>query len=57
MEARAVTRIDYRDAGLLLRLKPGVKPSHDTVRKILIERQLELSAGSDPNSWQVQSAR
>lgn len=57
MEARAVTRIDYRDAGLLLRLKPGVKSSHDTVRKILIERQLELSAGSDPNSWQVQSAR
>ena len=52
-----MTRIDYRDAGLLLRLKPGVKPSHDTVRKILIERQLELSAGSDPNSWQVQSAR
>ena len=57
IEARAITRIDYRDAGLLLRLKPGMRLSHDAVRKILIEHQLELSAGSEPNSWFVQSAR
>ena len=57
MEARAVTRIDYHDAGLIVHLKPGNQPSLDVVRKILIERQLELSAGSEPNRWNVQSAR
>ena len=57
MEARALTRIDYRDAGLLLHLKPSVQPSLEAVRRILIEHQLVLSVGSESNRWYVQSVR
>ena len=57
LEARTLTRIEYRDARLLLLLTPGARPSLDAVRKILIGRQLELSASSEPNRWYVQSAR
>ena len=57
MEARALTRIDYRDAGLQLHLKPSVQPSLEAVCRILIEHQLVLSVGSESNRWYVQSVR
>jgi len=57
LDARAVASIEYRDAALLLLLKPGHQPSLDVIRKILAERQMDLSAGSQPNSWRVQSMR
>lgn len=57
LDARTIAAVEYRDAGLLLRFKPGSQPSIDAVRRPLAERQLELSPGSEPGSWRVQSAR
>lgn len=57
LDARAVASIEYHDAALLLLLKPGQQPSLDVVRKILAERQMDLSAGNQPNSWRVKSVR
>ncbi len=57
LDARSVVSVDYRDAGLLLRFKPGNQLLIDAFRKQLAERQLELSSGSEPDSWRVQSAR
>ncbi len=57
LDARSVASVEYRDASLLLRFKSGNHPSIDAARKALAEHQLNLSAGDEPNSWRVQSAR
>lgn len=57
LDARAVVSISYRDASLLLRFKSGNQPSITAARKPLAERELDLSAGDEPDSWRVRSIR
>ena len=57
IDARAITSMDYKNAALELHLKPGLQLALDTVRKILSERGLELSTGSDATLWKIRSIR
>ncbi len=57
-DARAIAALDYRDAVLTVRFKPGQQASIDAARAALAARGLEASA-IDGNSgqWQVRSLR
>jgi len=57
IDTRAIASIDYRNAALELHLKPGLQLALDTARKVLSERGLELSAGSDATLWKIRSIR
>ncbi len=57
IDTRAVVSIEYKNAALELRLKPGLQLALDVVRKVLSERGLELSAGSDATLWKIRSSR
>lgn len=57
LDARAVASIEYRNASLLLRFKPGSQPSLATAQRTLADRQLEVMAGDEPDSWRVKSAQ
>ena len=57
IDARAIASMDYRNAGLELHLKPGLQLALVTVRKVLSERGLELSVGSDATLWKIRSIR
>jgi hypothetical protein len=57
IDTRAIASIDYRNAALELHLKPGPQLALDVARKVLSERGLELSAGSDVTLWKIRSSR
>lgn len=57
IDTRAIASIDYRNAALELHLKPGLQLALDVARKVLSERGLELSAGSDATLWKIRSTR
>ena len=57
IDTRAIVSIEYKNAALELRLKPGLQLALDAVRKVLSERGLELSAGSDATLWKIRSSR
>jgi len=57
IDARAIASIDYKNAALELRLKPGQPVALEAVRKTLYERGLELSTGADATLWTIRSSR
>jgi len=57
IDTRAIASIDYRNAALELHLKPGLQLALDVARKVLSERGLELSAGSDATLWKIRSTQ
>lgn len=57
ISARAIASIEYRNAALELHLKPELQVALDMVRKVLIERGLELGADSSANLWKIRSIR
>jgi general secretion pathway protein L len=57
IDARAIASIEYRDASMELHLKPGLQFAIDTVRKVLSERGLELSSGSDMTVLKIRGMR
>ncbi len=62
VDARAIASMDYRDAVLTVRFKPGQQPSLDAARAALAARGLEASAvvgnaAGDAAQWQVRSTR
>ena len=57
IDTRALVSIEYKNAALELRLKPGLQLALDAVRKVLSERGLELSAGSDATVWKIRISR
>jgi hypothetical protein len=57
IDARAIASIDYKNAALELRLKPGQPVALEAVRKTLSERGLELSTGADATLWTIRSSR
>lgn len=57
-DARAIAALDYRDAVLTVRFKPGQQPSLDAARGALAARGLEATAiAGDAAQWQVRSVR
>ena len=57
-DARAIAAMEYRDAMLTVRFKPGQQPSLDAVRSALAARGLEATAvAGDAAQWQVRSMR
>jgi general secretion pathway protein L len=57
-DARAIAAMDYRDAVLTVRFKPGQQPSLDAARAALAARGLEATAvAGDAAQWQVRSVR
>jgi general secretion pathway protein L len=58
VDPRAIAALEYRDAALTVRFKPGQQPSLDTARVALAARGLEASAvAGDAAQWQVRSTR
>jgi general secretion pathway protein L len=57
IDTRAIMSIEYKNAALELRLKPGLQLALDAVRNVLSERGLELSTGSDATLWKIRSSR
>ena len=57
-DARAIAALEYRDAALTVRFKPGQQPSLDAARAALAARGLEASViAGDAVQWQVRSLR
>lgn len=57
-DTRAIAALEYRDAALTVRFKPGQKASLDAARAALAARGLEASAiAGDSAQWQVRSLR
>ncbi len=55
-DPRTIAALEYGDATLTVRLKPGSSLSLDTLRPTLAARQLEASPSpADPQAWQVRS--
>ncbi len=55
-DPRSIAAIEYRDAALTVRLKPGAPVSLDSLRPALTARQLEVTPSpADPSVWQVRS--
>lgn len=56
-DPRAIAGLDYRDATLNVRLKPGTQVSLDAVRPALAARRIEAEPSpADPAVWQIRSA-
>lgn len=56
-EARAIASLDYRDATLNVRLRPGAQASLEAMRTALAARRLSVTpSATDPSLWQVRSA-
>lgn len=56
-DPRAIAGLDYRDATLNVRLKPGTQVSLDAVRPALAARRIEAQPSpADPAVWQIRSA-
>lgn len=57
-DARAIVALDYRDATLHVRLRPGTPISPDAMAAALAARRLTVTpSAADPSQWQVRSAR
>ncbi len=57
-DARAIAALEYRDAALTVRFKPGLQASLDAARAALDARGLEASPiAGDSAQWQVRSLR
>ena len=57
-DARAIAALEYRDAALTVRFKPGQQVSLDAARAALDARGLEASPiAGDSAQWQVRSLR
>jgi general secretion pathway protein L len=56
-DMRSIVSIEYKNAALELHLKPGLQLTVDTMRNVLSERGLEISAGSDTTLWKIRSSR
>ncbi len=58
VDTRAIAAMEYRDAALNVRFKPGQQPSLDAARAALAARGLEASTiAGDAAQWQVRSTR
>ncbi len=58
VDAHSIAMIEYRDAALTVRFKPGQQPSLDAARAVLAARGLEASiVAGDAAQWQVRSIR
>ncbi len=58
VDARAIAALEYRDAVLTVRFKPGQQPSLDAARSVLAARGLEATAvAGDGAQWQLRSIR
>ena len=57
-DARAIASMEYRDAVLTVRFKPGQQPSLDAARAALAARGLDATAvAGDAAQWQLRSMR
>jgi len=58
VDARAIAALEYRDAVLTVRFKPGQQPSLDAARSVLAARGLEATVvAGDGAQWQLRSIR
>ncbi len=56
-DARAIAALEYRDAMLTVRLKPGAQVSLDAMGPALAARRLTATPSpADPSLWQIRSA-
>ncbi len=56
-DTRAIAALDYRDATLMVRLRPGAQLSPDAMAGALAARRLTVTPSpADPSQWQVRSA-
>ncbi len=56
-DMRAIASLDYRDATLNVRLRPGAQASLDALGPALAARRLAVTpSAADPSLWQVRSA-
>ncbi len=56
-DGRAIAALDYRDATLNVRLRPGAQVSLEAMRAALAARRLAVTpSAADPSQWQVRSA-
>ena len=57
-DPRVIAGLDYRDATLNVRLKPGAQVALDTIRPALAARRIDAAPSpTDPAVWQIRSAR